>query len=76
MSNSKRDLLLDLKRRELTAPPQMAVGDGTLGFGKDMWGGVRPCPPAALLGEQKGQRPQQALPKAIQRQAKLRLQQI
>ncbi len=30
--HSWKDLLLDLKRRGLTAPPRLAVGDGALGF--------------------------------------------
>src|SRR5205085_228796 len=33
-SQSRRDLLLDLKRRGLTTAPQIAVADGALGFWK------------------------------------------
>ena len=72
---SWNELLLDLKRRGLTVPPQLAVGDGSLGFWKALWevyGPVRQqrCwvhKTANVLGK---------LPKAIQKQAKHRLQQI
>ena len=72
---SWKELLLDLKRRGLTVPPQLAVGDGALGFWKALWevyGPVRQqrCwvhKTANVLGK---------LPKAIQKQAKHRLQQI
>ena len=53
------ELLLDLKRRGLTASPELATGDGALGFWKAA-PGLRPHPRAALLGPQDRQRAQQA----------------
>ena len=54
------EVLLDLKRRGLEMGPQLALGDGALGF----WEGAPPSlprrPRATLLGSQDGQRLEQA----------------
>jgi transposase-like protein len=72
---SWKELLLDLKRRGLTALPQLAVGDGALGFWKALWevyGPVR----HQRCWVHKTANVLNKLPKAAQKQAKQRLQQI
>jgi transposase-like protein len=59
-AQSWRELLLDLKRRGLAIGPELAVGDGALGFWKaldEVWPKTRA---QTLLGAQDRQRPQQA----------------
>ena len=57
---SWRELLLDVRHRGLTIDPELAIGDGGLGF----WGALRKVfpqnPRAALLGPQDGQCAEQA----------------
>ena len=52
-----RDLLLDLKRRGLDAPPRLVIADGALGFWKAA--GVAENARAALLGAQDRERARQ-----------------
>lgn len=56
---SWREVLLQLKAQGLEQPPELAVGDATLGF----WAaGVSECATPALLGAQDGQRAQLPAP--------------
>ena len=72
---SWRELLLDLKARGLTIGPELAVGDGALGFWKAI---------VQVYGETRSQRcwvhktanVLNKLPKPVQSQAKQRLQEI
>lgn len=72
---SWKELLLQLKRQGLTRGPQVAVGDGALGF----WKALR-----QVYGKTRCQRcwvhktanVLNALPKSVQKQAKQRLQEI
>ncbi len=74
-AQSWRELLLDLKRRGLTAAPDLAVGDGALGF----WNALR-----EVFGETREQRcwvhktgnVLNAMPKSVQPKAKGHLQDI
>jgi transposase-like protein len=48
-----RELPVDLKARGLAVPPQLAVGDGALGFWKAMdevFPGTRPAPVTSAAG--------------------------
>lgn len=74
-AQSWRELLLDLKRRGLTSAPDLAVGDGALGF----WNALR-----EVFGETREQRcwvhkignVLNAMPKSVQPKAKAHLQDI
>jgi putative transposase len=61
-AQSWRELLIDIKRRGLEIAPDLAVGDGALGF----WKAIEEVFPAtrhqALLGSQDRQRAQQSRP--------------
>ena len=54
------EVLLDLKRRGLEMGPQLALGDGALGFWKALRQVLPRRPRATLLGSQDGQRLEQA----------------
>ena len=54
------EVLLDLKRRGLEMGPQLALGDGALGFWKALRQSLPRRPRATLLGSQDGQRLEQA----------------
>ena len=54
------EVLLDLKRRGLEMGPQLALGDGALGFWKALRQVYPGAPRATLLGSQDGQRLEQA----------------
>jgi putative transposase len=60
-AQSWRELLVDIKRRGLEIAPDLAVGDGALGFWKAK-GGLSRHPPPALLGPQNRQRAEQGRP--------------
>ena len=79
-SQSWLELLLDLKRRGLVAPPELATGDGALGFWKalrQVYGQTREqrLNIYVQLGPQDRQRTQQAA-KSVQGKAKAHLQDI
>ncbi len=70
-----RELLLDLKRRGLEVAPELAVGDGTMGFWAtlhDVYGktGVQRC------WVRKTANVLNALPKSVQQKAKEHLKDI
>jgi len=56
-AQSWKELLLDLKRRGLSMPPELAVADGALGFLAGDRGSVAEDARPALLGPQDCQRP-------------------
>jgi transposase-like protein len=74
-TQSRRELLLDLKRRGLSYPPDLAVGDGALGF----WAALR-----EVFGDTAEQRcwfhktgnVLNAMPKSVQAKAKGHLHDI
>ncbi len=90
-TQSWREVLLDLKRRGLTVPPKLAVGDGALGFWAALeevypetrhqrcW--VHTTPWMEEVGRRRKPKPKTAnvlnyLPKAVQPKAKKALQEI
>lgn len=70
-----RDLLLDLKRRGLAAPPKLAVADGALGFWKAV-GEVWPTTREQRCWVHKTANVLNKLPKSQQPKAKRALQEI
>jgi transposase-like protein len=74
-AQSWRELLVDLKARGLAIAPELATGDGALGFWKGARRGVADDPAPALHGAQDGQRARQ-LPKSVQPAAKSDLREI
>ena len=70
-----RDLLLDLKRRGLDVPPQLAIADGELGFWKAA-GEVWPKTPEQRCWVHKTANVIAKLPKSQQPKAKRALQEI
>jgi len=74
-AQSWRDLLLDLKRRGLASGPQLAVGDGALGFWKaldEVW----PNTPAQRCWVHKTANVLNKLPKSLHAKAKQALHDI
>ena len=59
-AQSWRELLVDLKARGLAIAPELATGDGALGFWKALDEGVADDKASALHGAQGGQRARQA----------------
>ena len=59
-AQSWKELLLDLKPHGLAMAPELAVGDGALGFWKAIRGSLAKDTRAALLGAQDSERPEQA----------------
>ena len=74
-AQSWRELLLDLKRRGLEVAPELAVGDGALGFWKGLAREPRHDARTALLAAQDRQRSEQVA-QVLQAKAKGRLQDI
>ena len=72
---SWRDLLLDLRRRGLTMPPEIAVADGALGFWKAL-GEVWPTTREQRCWVHKTANILNKLPKSLHTKAKHALQQI
>jgi transposase-like protein len=58
-AQSWRELLVEVKRRGLSLAPEIAVGDGALGFWKALDEIFPRHAPSTLLGAQERQRPQQ-----------------
>jgi putative transposase len=74
-AHSWRDLLLDLKRRGLSSGPQLAVGDGALGFWKaldEVW----PTTPAQRCWVHKTANVLNKLPNSLHAKAKHALHEI
>ena len=61
------EVLLDLKRRGLEMGPQLALGDGALGFLEGAPPSLPRRPRATLLGSQDGQRLEQDCPRVCKR---------
>ena len=61
-AQSWRELLVDVKRRGLEIAPDLAIGDGALGFWKAIEEVFPSHPPPALLGSQDRQRAEQGRP--------------
>src|SRR3954466_6224447 len=74
-AQSWRDLLLDLKRRGLSAAPELAVADGALGFWKAL-GEAWPTTREQRCWVHKTANVLNKLPKSLQPQAKRSLQEI
>ena len=74
-SQSWRDLLLDLRRRGLTAPPELAVADGALGFWKAL-GEIWPAAREQRCWVHKTANILNKLPKSLHSKAKRALQEI
>jgi len=74
-AQSWREVLLDLKRRGLTKPPKLAVGDGALGFWSAL-SEVYPATPGQRCWMHKSGNVLNYLPKAIRPKAKEDLHQI
>jgi hypothetical protein len=74
-AQSWRDLLLDLKRRGLSAAPELAVADGALGFWKAL-GEVRPTTREQRCWVHKTANVLNRLPKSLHSKAKRALQDI
>jgi transposase-like protein len=72
---SWRDLLLDLKRRGLTMPPEIAVADGALGFWKAL-GEVWPTTRQQRCWVHKTANILNKMPKSLHTKAKRALQEI
>src|ERR1017187_5693337 len=74
-AQSWKELLLDLKRRDLTIAPQLAVADGALGFWKavaEVWGKAR----EQRCWVHKTANVLNKLPKSVQPKAKTALQNV
>ncbi len=74
-TQSWREVLLDLRRRSLTAAPKLAVGDGAIGFWEaleEVYGSTR----AQRCWVHKTRNVLNCLPKSSQAKAKQRLQEI
>ena len=74
-AQSWRDLLLDLKRRGLTMPPEIAVADGALGFWKAV-GEVWPTTREQRCWVHKTANILNKMPKSLHTKAKRALQEI
>ena len=74
-AQSRKELLLDLKRRGLQTGPELAVGDGALGFWKAAWRSLRRDPGTALLVHKSANVLNQ-MPKSLQARAKGHLHDI
>src|SRR4051794_27743533 len=62
-AQSWRELLIEVKRRGLTIAPEIAVGDGALGFWKALEEDLSRHSPSTLLGAQNYQRAEQGPPR-------------